>query len=219
MKFDSRFKFILGTMVLALAADLVASHFSAGWPAAALITTVINLLILFYIFKHKDTLLAKLFVFGLLVGFGELPTDHLAVAIQKTLVYPSDEPFIWSSPAYMPFSWTIVMTQFGYLAWWMTQQWGLSVATLLTGILGAVNLPTYEFLAKQAGFWYYQNAKMVFYDSTPVYVIVGEFLLTLSIPFIVSQVQRSGLIGIAAWSGVQSLLIYLSTIIAYHFFA
>lgn len=111
------------------------------------------------------------------------------------------------------------MTQFGYLARWMTQQWGLSVATLLTGILGAVNLPTYEFLAKQAGFWYYQNAKMVFYDSTPVYVIVGEFLLTLSIPFIVSQVQRSGLIGIAAWSGVQSLLIYLSTIIAYHFFA
>ncbi|WP_031433659.1 DUF6989 domain-containing protein [Methylomarinum vadi] len=219
MTFDSRFKFILGTMVFALAADLVAWKLRAGWPAAALITAVINLVLLFYVIRQKDTLLAKLLFFGVLVGFGELPTDHLAVAIQKTLVYPSDEPFIWSSPAYMPFSWTIVMTQFGYLAWWMTQRWGLAVATVLTGILGAVNLPAYEFLAKGAGFWYYRNATMVFFDSTPVYVIVGEFLLTLSIPYIVRQVERSRVIAIVAWSGVQSLLIYLSTVVAYHFFA
>lgn len=219
MILDSRFKFILGTMIFALAADLVAWYFRAGWPAAALITAVINLAILFYIVKQNDAFLRKLFIFGIFVGFGELPTDHLAVAIQKTLVYPSDEPFIWSSPAYMPFSWAIVMTQFGYLAWWMTQRWGLGIATFLTGLLGAVNLPTYEFLAKQAGFWYYQNAKMVFYDSTPVYVIAGEFLLALSIPYIVRQVERSRLIGIVGWSAVQSLLIYVSTVIAYHFFA
>ena len=219
MKLDARFKFILGTMVFALAADLVAWYCRAGWPGAALITVVVNLAILFYIYRQNDSLLGKLFFFGVLVGFGELPTDHLAVAIQKTLVYPSDEPIIWSSPAYMPFSWTIVMTQFGYLAWWMTQRWGLRIATIATGILGAVNLPTYEFLAKQAGFWYYQNAKMVFFDSTPVYVIVGEFLLTLSIPYIVQQVERSRLLGIVVWSSVQSLLIYLATVIAYHFFA
>ncbi len=219
MTLDTRFKFVLGTMVLALALDLTAWYFRAGWTAAALITATLNLLILFYIAKQKDALLAKLFVFGIFVGFGELPTDHLAVAIQKTLVYPSNEPFIWSSPAYMPFSWSIVMTQFGYLAWWMTQRWGLGIATILTGILGAVNLPTYEFLAKQAGFWYYQNATMVFFNSTPVYVIVGEFLLTLSIPYIVRQVERSRVLGIVAWAGVQSILIYLSTIVAYHFFA
>ncbi|MCK5122392.1 MAG: hypothetical protein KAQ91_10425 [Methylococcales bacterium] len=219
MKLERRMKFILFTMVFALVADLCAWYLHTGWIGAAIITLLLNLMLLFYIIKYRDSLLARLYLFALIVGFGELPTDYLAVAIQQTLVYAADEPFIWKSPFYMPFSWAAVLTQLGYLAWWMIQKWGLGTATLLTGILGAINLPTYEFIAKQAGFWYYQNAWMIFFDSTPVYVIVGEFLLTLSIPLIIQQVQKCKLSWIVFWSGIESILIFLSTITAYHFFS
>lgn len=212
---DKRLMFVLATIALSLIADLVAWGLHTGWIGAAVITFSLNALILYYLYKTRDTLLGRLYVFGLLVGFGELPTDHLAVSVQQTLVYAPNEPFIWDSPFYMPFSWSIVMVQIGYLAYWMTNRWGLLKASLLTGVFGAINLPTYEFIAKQAGFWYYKDCWMVFFDSTPVYVIVGEFLLTVTLPFIVVRVVKSGIAGIVAWAVAQSVWMYIATIIAY----
>jgi hypothetical protein len=219
MKIDNRMKFVLFTMIFALVADLLAWYLHTGWIGAAIITILLNLMIICFIIKQKDFMLARFYVFGLLVGFGELPSDYLAVAVQHTLVYAANEPFIWKSPAYMPFSWAVVMVQLGYLAWWMFHKWGLLKATLLTSILGSINLPTYEFIAKQAGFWYYQNSWMIFFDSTPVYVIAGEFLLVISIPYIILQVEKCKPLWIPLWSLIQSVLIYISTIVAYHFFA
>nr|WP_156302314.1 hypothetical protein [Methylogaea oryzae] len=138
---DKRLVFVLITMVLALVTDLVAWALHAGWVAAALITFAVNGLILYRTYQTRDGLFARLYLFGLLVGFGELPTDHLAVSVQQTLVYAPGEPFIWDSPFYMPFSWALIMFQFGYLAYWMANRWGLGKATLLTGLLAPSTCP------------------------------------------------------------------------------
>ncbi len=215
---DSRLKFVILTIVLSLVSDLIAWWLHTGWIGAAIITSVLNALIIGYIISTKDKLLARLFFFGILVGFGELPSDYLAVAVQQTLVYAPDEPFIWKSPFYMPFSWAVVMVQIGYIALWMIRHWGLTTATVLTGILGGINLPTYEFIAKQADFWYYQNCPMVFFDSTPVYVIAGEVLITLSLPVILHQVQKCRMITIAGWAVLEALWMVIATTIAYRLF-
>ncbi|HLF95503.1 MAG TPA: hypothetical protein VI457_00020 [Methylococcaceae bacterium] len=212
---DKRLVFVLLTIALALGTDLVAWALHGGWIAAALITFALNALIVYHTWKTRDGLFGRLYLFGLLVGFGELPTDYLAVSVQQTLVYAPGEPFIWDSPFYMPFSWALIMFQFGYLAYWMANRWGLWRASLLTGVFGAINLPTYEFIAKQAGYWYYKDCWMVFFDSTPVYVIVGEFLLTVTLPFIVGRVVQSHIPAIVAWAVGQSVWMYLATRLAY----
>lgn len=212
---DKRLVFVLVTIGLSLVLDLFAWGLHTGWIGAAFITFLLNALILYHIVKSRDFLLGRLYLFGLLVGFGELPTDHLAVSVQQTLVYAPNEPFIWDSPFYMPFSWSIVMVQIGYLAYWMTERWGLTKACLLTGAFGAINLPTYEFIAKQAGFWYYKDCWMVFFDTTPVYVILGEFFITLVLPFFVVRVVKSSMPVILAWAAGQAAWMYVATLIAY----
>ncbi len=56
---------------------------------------------------------------------------------------------------------------------------------------------------------------MVFFDSTPVYVIVGEFLLTVTLPFVVGRVVKSTIPFILAWAVGQSVWMYVATQIAY----
>ena len=45
----------------------------------------------------------------------------------------------------MPFAYIVVLVQLGYLAYWMTQKWGVGTATILSGVIGGVNVPLYEF--------------------------------------------------------------------------
>ena len=212
-----RIKFVLITMALSIGSDLIATWLVLGWKGATFITIGMNLFVIYHIWKTRDWVFARLYFFGLLVGFGELPSDFMAIEIQKTLVYHPDEPLIWKSPVYMPFSWTVVMVQLGYIAMWLTKKWGLVVATILTGILGMINLPLYEYLAKYADFWYYQNCKMIF-GSTPIYVIAGELLITLSLPLIIQQVQKVRVEWIAGWAVLMAVWMWISTVVSYKFF-
>lgn len=214
---DPRLKFVVMTMLVALGCDLIAWAVHSGWVGAAAITYGLNLWIIYYLYQTRDRFMMRLYVFGLLVGFGELPTDYLAVAVQKTLVYAPNEPFIWESPLYMPFAWAIIFFQIGYIAYWLLQRVGLKKAAIYTGLLGAVNIPMYEFIAKQAGFWYYRDTWMVLFDSTPVYVIAGEFLITLVLPYIVKQLHDSNE-WVAGWAFLMSVWMFIATMISFQIF-
>ena len=75
-------------------------------------------------------------------------------------------------------------------------------------------IPLYEHLAKDAGWWWYhQNVTMVL--NAPVYVIVCEALISLSLPLFIyysehNKLQRTVYLGILA-----GIWIYVSAYIAF----
>lgn len=202
-----RLAFILGTILIAILDDVLGAISHTFWtvqgqptdgpeyldPAAAarLITYGLNVAILMYVFFWKDKLIGQLFVFGLVAGLAELPSDWWSVTQIDALVYVKAGWFVWESPLYMPLAYVVVITQLGYLAYWLNNRMGLLKSTLLMGLIGGINVPAYEFLAKYAGYWYYQNVNMIF-DAVPYYIIGGEVAFAAALPVMVSRFPRSG---------------------------
>jgi len=126
-------------------------------------------------------LIHRLLIFGTIAGLLELVTDHYLVDTIDSLVYPGRELMIWSSPAYMPFAWSNVLLQLSFIGVLLTSRFGLARASIILGIAGGMYIPTYEHLAKGAGWWWYNlNTPMLF--NAPAYVIICEALISLSLP-------------------------------------
>jgi hypothetical protein len=208
-------RFILATLVLAVALDIGAAWLHLGWVAAAGITYGLNAILLVFIFLKKDRLLGQLFVFGLAAGFTELPSDHFSVATIQALVYAPDGPFIWTSPLYMPFSYVVVLVQIGYLGYWLSGRCGLWMGCLLTGLFGGLNVPLYEYLAKFAGYWTYRNCRMIL-DAVPYYIIVGEFLFALVLPLLVRCFAKARWSTIVLLGVAEGIWMYVAWVGAYH---
>jgi hypothetical protein len=203
-----RWRLVLWTLGLSLVVDAIAAWLSLGATAAAASTAALWAIFAVYLLRTGDPIIGRLLAFGLLVGFGELPSDHFGVVTTQTLVYPPGPPLIWDSPFYMPFAWAVIFVQLGYIAWYLGRRWNLGVTMVLLAIFGGINIPVYEFLAKFADYWYYRNTPMLF-GVTPYYVILAESLLTLALPLVVlpiSERSRAGLI--LALAALESLWIY-----------
>lgn len=202
-----RLMFILGTIFIAILDDMLGAMSHTFWhvqgqptdgpdyidPAAAarVITYGLNAAILMYVFFWRDKLLGQLFVFGLIAGLAELPSDWWSVTQIDALVYVNAGWFVWESPLYMPLAYVVVITQLGYLAYWLNNRFGLLKSTLLMGLIGGINVPAYEYLAKYAGYWYYQNVNMIL-DTVPYYIIGGEIAFAAALPVMVSRFPRAG---------------------------
>ncbi len=206
---------MIWTLVLSLVVDGIAAWFSLGWTAAAASTALLWAILVAYLLRTGDPIIGRLLFFGLLVGFGELPADHFGVVTTQTLVYPPGPPLIWDSPFYMPFAWAIIFVQLGYVAWYAGRRYNLAAVCVALAVIGGINIPVYEFLAKFADFWFYQNTPMLF-GVTPYYVILAESLLTLALPLVVlplSERTRAGLL--IALAAVESLWIFVAGWIAF----
>ena len=144
-------------------------------------------------------------VFGLAVGFAELAADAWLVDYTKTLDYSvGGGPMIWRSPLWMPFAWEVVAVQFGYIGLWLWKRYGrLGLATI--GLLGAINIPYYEEMARRINWWQYSNCHMLSY--TPYYIILGEFGIAIILALLARRVASSDwkdavLAGIAGGVGI-----------------
>ncbi|MEO1369624.1 MAG: hypothetical protein AAFX50_20790, partial [Acidobacteriota bacterium] len=118
-------------------------------------------------------------LFGLAAGFTELIADWWLVHKTQSLVYPQAE--LVESPFYMPFAWTLIMAQMLGIAHWLRSRYSVATAMLITALICGVNIPIYEHLAKDAGWWYYTNTPLFF--SAPYYIILGEALI--GIPLVI----------------------------------
>jgi len=106
-----------------------------------------------------------------------------------TLDYsPGGGPMVWRSPFWMPLAWEMVAVQFGYLGMRLFE-WRGWHGLLLTGLLGAVNIPFYEEMALRTRWWRYANCRMLLH--TPHYIILGEFLIAVAIGYLAGW-TRSG---------------------------
>jgi hypothetical protein len=177
----------------------------SDWKTGLALNLADNVLLLGYVAIHRDAPLARFMVFGLAVGFTELAADAWLVDYTKTLDYSiGGGPMLWRSPIWMPLAWEIVAVQFGYVGLWLWEQfggWGLAGI----GLLGAINIPYYEEMARRINWWEYDNCRML--SHTPYYIILGEFGIVILLTLLAKRVSQGTrttalLAGLAGGAGI-----------------
>src|SRR6478736_8303735 len=81
----------------------------------------------------------------------------------------------------------VVAVQFGYIGLRLWELFG-KTGLLMIGLLGAINIPFYEKMARRIHWWQYSGCRMVSY--TPWYIIVGEFGIALVFALLALTLRR-----------------------------
>lgn len=206
---------ILVTSGILIVWSYISSITQSGPVTASIISYALYVFYWFYAIYFKNPLIQRLVVFGTIAGILELITDHYLVSTINSLVYPGNEPMIWSSPLYMPFAWSNVLLQLSFVGVLLLKRKGLLIASVVLCIAGGMYIPLYEHLANSAGWWWYHpNVKMVF--NAPLYVIVCEALISLSLPFLISYAEHHKMNRTVYLGIIEGGWILLSAIIAYN---
>ena len=183
---------MLATLALMIALHVVAAVGQLGWGSAAATVGLTTLALLSLALRRAwRPLLLRLLAFGLVAGVCELFTDYAGQTVAHSLSYPPGEPMLWASPLYMPFSWMVVLTQLGYLAWRLGSLAPRGLAMALTGLWAALNIPFYEEMAYHARWWSYAPAPGL--GHTPAYVMLFEGLVGLILPPLLDHIERRSL--------------------------
>lgn len=185
----------------------------SDWKTGVALNLVDNSLLLWYVAKHRDLLLARFMVFGLALGFSELAADAWLVEYTQTLDYSiGGGPMLWRSPLWMPLAWEIVAVQFGVVGLWLWNRyggWGL----VGNGLLGAINIPYYEEMARQINWWQYSHCRMLSY--TPYYIILGEFGIAIMLAILAKRLTTSTWAGSLFTGTAGGIGIFLCYALAY----
>lgn len=194
-----------GTLVFTLVANGSASLFAPGWWAASAIVALNWSALVALVVARRDGLVLRLAVLGLVAGFTELAADRWLVDATRTLVYEPGGPFVVRSPLYMPFAWGAVLVQTSYVGWRLLAAVGVARAALVTGLLGAMTIPLYEWWAKGASWWHYRDCRMI--GVVPTYIIIGEFLCAALLVVLVRRLDTRpwwavGVLGVVEGLGI-----------------
>src|SRR5881409_834400 len=160
----------------------------SDWRTGAALNLVDNCLLLGFALIKRDALLGRFLLFGLVVGFTELAVDAWLVDYTHTLDYSiGGGPMIWRSPVWMPLAWEVVAVQFGYIGLRLWERFG-NVGLLMIGLLGAINIPFYEEMARRIHWWQYSDCRMI--SFTPWFIILGEFGIALGFALLARTLRR-----------------------------
>jgi len=160
----------------------------SDWRTGAALNFIDNFLLVGFALVRRDALLGRFVIFGLAVGLTELAADAWLVGYTSTLDYSiGGGPMIWRSPIWMPLAWEVVAVQFGYIGLRMWEHFG-KPGLLLIGLLGAINIPFYEEMARRIHWWEYSGCKML--SFTPWYIILGEFGIAVAFALLAATLRR-----------------------------
>jgi Domain of unknown function (DUF6989) len=160
----------------------------SDWRTGAALNFVDNCLLVGFAIVRRDALLGRFLLFGVIVGLAELPADAWLFDYTRTLDYSiGGGPTIWRSPLWMPLAWEVVAVQFGYIGLRLWERFG-KVGLLMIGLLGAINIPFYEEMARRIHWWQYGGCRMV--SLTPWYITVGEFGIALLLAVLARTLRR-----------------------------
>jgi hypothetical protein len=163
----------------------------SDWRTGAALNFVDNCLLVGFAVVRRDGLLARFLLFGVVVGLTELPADAWLVDYTRTLDYSiGGGPMIWRSPLWMPLAWEVVAVQFGYIGLRLWERFG-NTGLLMIGLLGAINIPFYEEMARRIHWWQY-SAESVrgMISFTPWYIILGEFGIAVVFALLAHTLRR-----------------------------
>ena len=206
--------FVIISQVLMMAWTFGSSKLHGGWVSASVIVWASVATYVGYAIFSKNKVFQKLVLFGFAVGFLELIADHYSIVTINALHYPADEPKLWTSPVYMAPSWMVAIVQLGWYSLLLIRWKGLAIATVLMTLLGGSYIPSYELMAKNAGWWYYANVNMI-WDAVPLYIIGCELLLSIAVPFLVYQSMKREWYWSLGLGALQGLWIWPAAVIAY----
>ena len=210
----ARLRIVLATVVInVVAVALLVFAPWSDWKTGLALNLLDNFLLLSFVFLRRDMLIARLMVFGLAVGFAELPADAWLVLHTHTLDYSiGGGPMLWCSPAWMPLAWEVVAVQFGYLGLRLWERFG-GFGLLLIGGLGAVNIPYYEEMARRIHWWTYSGCRMI--SFTPYYIVLGEAGIAMALALLAVQLRRGTWKKAAIAGLVGGLAIFICYALAY----
>lgn len=197
---SGRLRVVLATVIISVVVVslLILAPWS-DWRTGLGLNLVDNALLVIFAVRRRDAFMWRLIFFGLVVGFCELPADAWLVSSTHTLDYSvGGGPMIWRSPVWMPLAWEIVAVQFAYIGLRLSEKLG-GRGLLLAALLGAVNIPFYEEMARRIHWWKYDHCRMI--SGTPFYIILGEFGIVLGLALI-ARTFRRGSWGMAFVGGV-----------------
>jgi hypothetical protein len=211
----TRLDLIIGVGILS---DLALSVLDATtkWWYIGFIEVFLFLYLLVWVFvRGIRPLLGKLLLAGFIAGVCELFTDASGQYVAHSLIYPAGMLTLWTSPLYMPLSWTVILTYLGYIAWRLRALIGWRRAALLSAVLGAIQIPVYEEMAYYGGWWRYKPVRLMI-GHTPIYVLLFEGLIVAALPLLYDRIERRAwkqvaLIGVilGAWIPVAALVSWL----------
>jgi hypothetical protein len=186
----ARLRVVLATVVInVVAVALLVFVPWSNWRTGLALNLFDNFLLLSFVFLRRDILIARLLMFGLAVGFAELPADAWLVRHTHTLDYSvGGGPMLWYSPIWMPLAWQVVAVQFGYLGLRLRERFG-GAGLLIIGALGAVNIPYYEEMARRIHWWTYSGCRMI--SFTPYYIVLGEFGIAVAFALLALQLRHA----------------------------
>lgn len=208
--------FILVSMFVSVGCLAIAAWKFKGWESAAIWSLGFSALYFLYAFIFRDKLMFRFLIFATFAGFTELIADYWLVNITDTLIYPANEPMLFVSPAYMPFSWIVVLIQIGFIGFLISKQKSLIVTSLVVGVLGCIIIPIYEYFAINAEWWFYEACEM--WGIVPIYIFIAEGLLMLSIPNLFNRCENASLKWIPLLGITQGLVMWLACIAAFYLF-
>jgi Domain of unknown function (DUF6989) len=160
----------------------------SDWRTGTALNVVDNCLLVGFTLVRRDVLLARFLFFGVVVGLTELAADAWLVDYTRTLDYSiGGGPMIWRSPLWMPLAWEVVAVQFGYIGLRLWERFG-KTGLLMIGVLGAINIPFYEEMARRIHWWQYNGCRMI--SFTPWYIILGEFGIAVSFALLAGTLRR-----------------------------
>ena len=187
-----RLLIVIATIVINIAAvSLLTLAPWSDWRTGTALNLIDNSLLIGFVILKRDALLARFILFGVVVGFTELAADSWLVDYTRTLDYSiGGGPMIWRSPVWMPLAWEVVAVQFGYVGLRLWERFG-NTGLLLIGLLGAINIPFYEELARRIHWWRYSGCRMI--SFTPCYIILGEFGIVIAFALLARKMPRGSL--------------------------
>ena len=185
----SRLWVVLATVALNVIAVFMLTRAPwSDWRTGLALNFFDNWLLIRFAVLRRDKLLGRFILFGLAVGLAELSADAWLVDYTRTLDYTiGGGPMLWRSPIWMPLAWEIVAVQFGYLGLRLWDRFGRAGLGIIA-LLGAINIPFYEEMAKRIHWWQYSGCRLL--SSTPYYIILGEFGIALAFALLARSVRR-----------------------------
>jgi hypothetical protein len=184
-----RLRIVLATIVMNVAVvSLLAFAPWSDWRTGLGLNIIDNILLIGFAVRKRDALMARFICFGLAAGVVELAADAWLVDFTGTLDYSiGGGPMLWRSPLWMPLAWEVVAVQFGYLGLRLAERFG-GRGLLAVALLGAVNIPFYEEMARRIHWWQYHGCRMI--SGTPYYIILGEFGIALAFAVLARTLRR-----------------------------
>ncbi|HLX95768.1 MAG TPA: hypothetical protein VKU37_08490 [Verrucomicrobiae bacterium] len=201
-----RLRVVLATIVInVIAVALLTLAPWSDWKTGLALNLFDNALLLSFVVLYHDAWLARLMIFGLVTGVVELAADAWLVDFTRTLDYSvGGGPMLWRSPIWMPFAWEIVVVQFSCLGLWLRDRFG-GAGLAAVGVLGAINIPYYEEMARRIHWWQYSGCRMI--SNTPYYIILGEFGIAIALTLLAKPLRhghaaKTGWLGLAGGAAI-----------------